>query len=344
VGIEAKSVKNRVASVGKLCDSIGVAKMECPSCRALEIMRIAVIRKVGAFATTLTITACPKAKNSCGSIRRNFFSDIRSARQLPNGQSVSTDEHDATVDALITRYKLDVIPKKAAATRRGDMQALINLRKVFGAMRPGDVLPRHIYKYVDTRVSKNSESSRATGLYEIRVFRHIFTKAVEWGILDRHPFKGEVHLRGLQARDRYAEDWEIAQALALKPKRNSGSVLMIQAYIQLKLLIGIRRGDMLRLRMSDLTDAGIMVRPHKTRNSKRTARIFEWTPALKLAVEQAKAARPIDFSPWLFCTSKGEGTFAAKSAATKPALRGPATCSGTQAERLRSGTIDANQK
>jgi integrase len=218
-------------------------------------------------------------------------------------------EQDATVDALLTRYKLDVIPTKAAATRRGDMHALINLRKVFGAMRPRDVLPRHIYKYVDTRVSKDGEKSRATGLYEIRVFRHVLSKAVEWGILDRHPFKGEVRLRGIKARDRYVEDWEIAQALALKSKRNSGSVLMIQAYMRLKLLIGIRRGDMLRLRMSDLTDAGIVVRPHKTITTRRTARIFEWTPALKLAVEQAKAARPIDFSPWLFCTSQGEGYF-----------------------------------
>jgi integrase len=218
-------------------------------------------------------------------------------------------EHDATVDSLLTRYKLDVIPAKAAATRRGDMRALIHLRKVFGAMRPRDVLPRHIYKYVDTRVDKNGGKSRATGLYEIRVFKHVFTKAVEWGILDRHPFKGEVRLGGIRARDRYVEDWEIAQAIALKPKRNAGSVLMIQAYIRLKLLIGIRRGDMLRLRMRDLTDAGIVVRPHKTIHTRRTARIFEWTPALKEAVARAKAARPIDFSPWLFCTRNGKGFF-----------------------------------
>jgi len=131
-------------------------------------------------------------------------------------------EHDATVDALLTRYKLDVIPTKAAATRRGDVQALIQLRKVFGHMRPHDVLPRHIYKYLDTRVDRNGEKSRATALYEIRVFRHVFTKAVEWGILDRHPFKGEVRLGGVAARDRYVEDWEIAQALALKPKRGAG--------------------------------------------------------------------------------------------------------------------------
>jgi integrase len=93
------------------------------------------------------------------------------------------------------------------------------------------------------------------------------------------------------------------------PRRNSGSVLMIQAYMRLKLLIGIRRRDMLHLRMSDLTESGIVVRPHKTITTRRTARIFEWTPALKLAVEQAKAARPIAFSPWHFCTSKGEGYF-----------------------------------
>jgi integrase len=218
-------------------------------------------------------------------------------------------EHDPTIDALLTRYKLDVIPTKAAATRRGDMQALINLRKVFGALRPRDVLPRHIYKYVDTRVDKNGEKIRATALYEIRVFRHSFTKAVEWGILDRHPFKAEVRLGGIAARNRYIEDWEVAQALALKPKREAGSVLMIQAYIRLKLLIGIRRGDMLRLRIRDLTDGGIVVRPHKTIRTRRTARIFEWTPALQQAVAQAKAARPIDFSPWLFCTRKGEGYF-----------------------------------
>ena len=137
---------------------------------------------------------------------------------------------------------------------------------------------------------------------------------------------------------------------------------------------------MLRLRMSDLTDTGITVRPHKTVHTKRTARIFEWTAALKQAVEQAKAARPIDFSPWLFCTSKGEGYFNEDSGQatgwdsmwqrfmtrllkdtdveerfTEHDLRGKVgsdlasieratTCSVTRAKRLQSDTIDVNQK
>jgi integrase len=61
--------------------------------------------------------------------------------------------------------------------------------------------------------------------------------------------------------------------------------------------------------MRDLTDTGIVVRPHKTIHTRRTRRVFEWTPALEESVSQAKAARPIDFSPWLFCTSKGKGYF-----------------------------------
>jgi integrase len=61
--------------------------------------------------------------------------------------------------------------------------------------------------------------------------------------------------------------------------------------------------------MSDITDAGIAVKPHKTENSTAIVRTFEWTPELRAAVDMAKAARPIDIAPWLFCTKHGEGYF-----------------------------------
>ena len=210
---------------------------------------------------------------------------------------------------LLERYALEVIPLKAAATQRGDNLALVNLRKVFGDMKLGDLEPKDIYKYVDTRLDKKGNKSTSTGRHEIRIFKHAFTKAVEWGLLSKHPFKGEVRLQGAKARTRYVEDWEIVEALSLKPTRKSGSVLMIQAYTRIKLLIGIRRGDMLRLRESDITDAGITVKPHKTINSTGVIRTFEWTPALRAAVDMAREARPIDIAPWLFCTKHGEGYF-----------------------------------
>jgi integrase len=208
---------------------------------------------------------------------------------------------------MLERYAIEVIPTKSPATQRGDIRALVNLRTAFGDMRLDALEPMHIYRYVGTRLNRQGQKSHATGVFEMRVLKHAFTKAVEWGLIRRHPFKGEVRLKGIKPRTRYVEDWEIGEALALMPKRKRDSVLMLQAYIRLKMLIGLRRGDMLRLRMSEITDAGIMVRPHKTANSSGLVRTFEWTRALREAIDKAIAARPIDIAPWLFCTRRGEG-------------------------------------
>jgi integrase len=210
---------------------------------------------------------------------------------------------------LLERYALEVIPTKAVATQHGDNASLVNLRKVFGDMRLVDLEPQHVYKYADTRLDRKGRKSPSTARHEIGLFKHVFTKAVEWGLIKKHPFKGEVRLKGAKPRTRYIEDWEIVEALALAPMRKSGSVRMIQAYIRIKLLIGLRLGDLLRLRTSDITDAGIRVTPRKTANTTGLSRTFEWSPELRAAVDMAIAARPLDIAPWLFCTKTGEGYF-----------------------------------
>ena len=60
--------------------------------------------------------------------------------------------------------------------------------------------PKLIYQYVDKRDYKIAAHR------EIEVLSHAYTKAVEWGLIDRHPFKGEVRLKGGKPRDRYVED------------------------------------------------------------------------------------------------------------------------------------------
>ena len=213
------------------------------------------------------------------------------------------------VHELLERYAIEVTPTKAVATQAGENASLANLRKVFGDMRLVDVEPQHIYKYADTRVSRAGKKSLSMARHDIGVFKHAFTKAVEWGLMAKHPFKGEVRLKGAKPRTRYVEDWEIVEALSLEPMRKSGSVRMIQAYIRIKMLIGLRRGDLLRLRMADITDTGIKVTPRKTAGTTGITRTFEWSPELRAAVDMAKAARPLHIAPWLFCTGKGEGYF-----------------------------------
>jgi integrase len=54
--------------------------------------------------------------------------------------------------------------------------------------------------------------------------------------------------------------------------------------------------------MHQITEDGIAVVTHKTGKTV----IYEWTPELRLAIEDAKVARPRSDSAWLFCTKTGE--------------------------------------
>lgn len=218
-----------------------------------------------------------------------------------------------TIGQLLDRYALEVIPTKAPASQTANLQQLPILRRVFGNHPLLPFPPRLVYLYVDKRKvkKKDPKTGRTIGgeiaaHREIELLSHAFTKAVEWGYIDRHPFKDEIRLKGEKPRDRYVEDWEIIEALSIDSKRKKGSVLAVQAYLRLKLLTGLAQGDLLRLQEDQLREDGIHNQRHKTANSTGKRTIYEWTPELREAVAMAKAARP-RVSPFLFCNNKGAG-------------------------------------
>jgi integrase len=73
-----------------------------------------------------------------------------------------------------------------------------------------------------------------------------------------------------------------------------------------QVLTALRRGDLLRLRVSDLKDDGIQVQPHKTAGTSGQRIIIQWTPALRAAVSDCMALRRKVTSIWLFCTRAGQ--------------------------------------
>ncbi len=210
----------------------------------------------------------------------------------------------STVGQLLDRYALEVVPTKAPKTQNGNVAAIKRLKGVAGHIALAEFRPAHAYQYLDRR----GREGRTAAKREIEVLSHAFTKAIEWGLIDAHPIVGKVRKPGTPPRDRYVEDWEVLAALSLPARRRSGSVAMVQAYIRLKLLTGLRRGDLLRLRISDLLEDGIHVRPRKTAKTtgKRLVIVWDEAGALRGAVEDAKALRPVDIAPWLFCNRRGE--------------------------------------
>lgn len=216
-----------------------------------------------------------------------------------------------TVDDLLDRYLIEVVPTKKPATQSSDIRIVPILRKRFGhfTVQPGPlgIEPRHIFEYVSKR------KALTRGHREAAVLSHAFTWAVQWGIIKVHPFLRQVRFeRGLQPKrkKRYVEDWEIVEALTLKPYRKRGSVLMCQAWIRLKLAnIGLRATDMLLLKVSDANAEGFTVQPSKTENTTERVQFFKWTPDRKRAWDMALAARPIDIGPYVFCNTLGEPYF-----------------------------------
>ena len=120
-----------------------------------------------------------------------------------------------TVGPLIDQYLLAVTPKKKPATQRTDIRIAPILKEPFGhfsAPKPKGIEPRHIYEYV----SKRCALTRAHR--EMAMLSHVLSFAVRLGLINEHPFKGEVRFeKDFQpkgARTRHVEDWEIAEALA----------------------------------------------------------------------------------------------------------------------------------
>ncbi|GJJ01601.1 hypothetical protein RugamoR64_21390 [Duganella rhizosphaerae] len=83
-------------------------------------------------------------------------------------------------------------------------------------------------------------------------------------------------------------------------------MLMMQAYIRLKLLTGMARSDLLRLEPDvHFKDDGIHITRHKTAGKTGKSTIYEWNDDLRAAVAAAIAVRSAASSALLFCTRDG---------------------------------------
>ena len=78
----------------------------------------------------------------------------------------------------------------------------------------------------------------------------------------------------VRPRDRLVEDWEIDEALGIQSSFRG--VLIANVYIRFKLMTGLRRGDILRLKLSNLKDDGIHILLNKTKQSTGKRLIIEW--------------------------------------------------------------------
>lgn len=195
-----------------------------------------------------------------------------------------------TFATLLDRYLNEVATQKAPRSYKDNVRQARYLRAAFGECRPDDIRQRAIYAYMDAR----GRHSKVQANRELALLSHMFTKAIRWGIVDTNPCMRVERFKE-KPRDRYIEDDEYHAF-----REFAGS--LIAAYMDFKLLTGLRKGDILKLRLDQLKDDGIHVTVSKT--GKRI--IFEWIDALSQAVAAVRALpRPVR-GLYLFCTRMGQ--------------------------------------
>jgi integrase len=120
---------------------------------------------------------------------------------------------------------------------------------------------------------------------------------VQWGVLDNNPGR-EVEKVRLPKRKRYVDDDEFQTVYSLASPT-------LQVTMDLAVLTGLRRGDLLSLTRDNLTDEGILITPGKTQNTSGKTLLIEWSEELRQVIDRAKRLPPEVRQP-IIATRRGK--------------------------------------
>lgn len=182
-----------------------------------------------------------------------------------------------TMGDVFQKYQLQVVPKKSEKWQIEQIRYLKRLDAVFGKMSPASVLPRHVRAY---RHKREQTGRITTANRELDTLKHVFSMAVEWGVLDQNPAR-EIRRLKTERRSRYVTDTEFMAVYEVASP-------MMKGAMDLAILTGLRRGDILDLTRESLTEAGILVRTSKTGRGL----LIEWSDELREVVSRIKGLRP----------------------------------------------------
>jgi len=177
------------------------------------------------------------------------------------------------MSAVMDAYIKEQLPSRKPRTQQDYLASITMFRPVFGEMWPEDVEPKHIYAYMRLR------DAPVRANRDVAVLSNVMNQAIRMGLLNTNPCK-QVRRNEENPRTREVLDSEISAFLPHCPE-------WLQAYIRLKLLTGLRQGDMLNIRLDQLRDDGLFVQTGK--RGKRL--LFTWTDELRKAIDSIRSLR-----------------------------------------------------
>lgn len=186
-----------------------------------------------------------------------------------------------TLGDVIDRYRVEVLPLKRSKHNRDDQsKQLDRLKAVFGDVLPDSVTTAHCYRYQDGRRDKQGHPVPVMARHEIKLLGHVFGKAIRWGVATVNPVRAmEKEPKG--RRSRYVTDEEFSTVYWLASER-------MRIAMDLALLTGLRRGDLLTLKWEQVRKDGVEVTTSKT----GAGVLIEITPDLEAVLARARRLVP----------------------------------------------------
>lgn len=168
-------------------------------------------------------------------------------------EGVKEDDSTRLFSVIARRYVREVLPTKAASTRRDNEKELANLLRVFGHVPIDFIAPMHVREYLDVR----GQTAKVRANREKALLSHVFNKAREWGYTTApNPCQGVKGFREA-GRDRYVTDDEFERVKA-------HAHFTVADAMDLALLTGQRPADVLKIRRADLRDGALWIVQNKT--------------------------------------------------------------------------------
>jgi len=199
-----------------------------------------------------------------------------------------------TLKDCFERYMREIVPGLAPRTQKDYARHLDKLTAVFGHLRPDELKPRDIGRFLDRPKGKIQANK------QVSVLSAIYTKMVgRWYVAEKNPCLG-VERNDEHRRTRYITDEEFQAVRTLAKPR-------IRLAMDLALLTGQRQGDLLGLLQSSVTPEGVRFTPAKVAKKTGKKIMVEMSPAFSEVLERAKNMVPrVDIGGYVLRTRKGQ--------------------------------------
>jgi integrase len=228
------------------------------------------------------LSALVKNATAIADIRRDAI--LRA--EVLNGNAVQP----GTTADLIDRYFVwqesmpeDSEMRKATITLKENKVESAWLVRVFGAMPPEAIKPRHIYAFLANRAAKGAP---AKANKEIALLSAI----LEYGRRDGKPEVNPCHAikyNKTRPRQKYVEATDLELAIKIARERG-GSYLVMALCLYTAYLTVSRPTEMRALTRKSIKPNGIEVAIGKRKKGQaQRNKLIEWSPALRAAIEEA---------------------------------------------------------